>query len=76
MSVRIPCDELTLLGEALPEKWKVVGARFCSDAIFKRLEGHLVFKLRSLQSSRNCTDPLKGAVIVSNFNLPGIDNTR
>jgi hypothetical protein len=36
MSVRIPCDELTSEGEALPEKWKVVGARFCSDAIFKR----------------------------------------
>jgi hypothetical protein len=27
ISLSIPCDELTLLGDALPLKWKVVGAR-------------------------------------------------
>jgi hypothetical protein len=76
MSLSNPCDELTLLGDALPLKWKEVGARLCSDEILEIFLGQGVFKLIEIRSSRNFSDPEKGSVIVEIFIFPGICNTR
>lgn len=76
ISLSNPCDELTLLGEALPLKWNEVGARLCFVERSNMDLGQGVVKLFEISSFRKFSDPEKGSVIVDIFILPGIDNTR
>jgi hypothetical protein len=76
MSTSSPCDELTLLGEAFPLKWKVVGAKLLrsNTPLIFLLQGQVLAVVQI--DSKTFSSPEKGAEIVSSFNLPGIDNTR